>query len=83
MKKYKAIVKVTLRENILDVQGKAIEHALHSLDFDMMENVRIGKLITLDIEAQNDGQAEAFVEKAAEKLLSNPIIEDFEIEIAE
>lgn len=83
MKKYKAIIKVSLRENILDVQGKAIEHALHSLDFDMMENVRIGKLITLDIEAQNDGQAEAFVEDAAKKLLSNPVIEDFEIEIIE
>lgn len=83
MKKYKAIVKVTLRENILDVQGKAIEHALHSLDFNMMENVRIGKLISMDIEAQNDGQAEAFVEQAAKKLLSNPVIEDFEIEIIE
>lgn len=83
MKKYKALVKVYLRENILDVQGKAVEHALHSLDFDMMENVRIGKLITLDIEAQNDGQAEAFVEQAAKKLLSNPVIEDFSIEIIE
>ncbi|MDC1068539.1 phosphoribosylformylglycinamidine synthase subunit PurS [Candidatus Kapabacteria bacterium] len=83
MKKYKAVVKVSLRENILDVQGKTIEHALYSLDFDMMNNVRIGKLITLDIEAQNDGQAEAFVEQAAKKLLSNPVIEDFTIEIIE
>lgn len=83
MKKYKAQVVVTLRENILDVQGKAIEHALHSLDFDMMSDVRIGKHIELEIEAQNDGQAEAFLEEAGKKLLSNPVIEDFTVKVFE
>ncbi len=77
MKKYKAEIKITLRENILDVQGKTIEHALFQLDYDMMGNVRIGKYITLDIEAQNDGQAEELVKDACQKLLSNTVIEDF------
>ena len=83
MKNYKAKIKITLRENILDVQGKAVEHALHALNFDMMSNVRMGKYVELDIEAQNDGQAEIFVEQACEKLIANPIIEDYQIEIVE
>ena len=83
MKKYQAKIYITLRENILDVQGKAVEHALHSLNFDMMENIRMGKYVTLDIEAQNDGQAEVFVEDACKKLIANPIIEDYSIEIIE
>jgi phosphoribosylformylglycinamidine synthase len=83
MKNYIAKIYITLREGILDVQGKAIEHALHSLDFDMMNSVRIGKFITLKIEAQNDGQALAFTENACKKLLANPIIEDYKIEVIE
>ena len=77
MKKYKAEIKITLRDNILDVQGKTIEHALSQLDYDMMDNVRIGKYITLEVEAQNDGQAEVFVKNACEKLLANTVIEDY------
>jgi len=81
MKTYKANIKITLRKSILDVQGKAIEQALHSLDYDIMSNVRIGKYVTMDVEAQNDGQALAFVEAACKQLIANPIIEDFDIEI--
>jgi phosphoribosylformylglycinamidine synthase len=81
MKKYRTAIKVTLRPSILDVQGKAVEHALHSLDYDMMSEVRIGKYIELEIEAQNDGQAEAFALEASKKLLANPVIEDYQVEI--
>ncbi len=83
MKNFIAKVYITLRSGILDVQGKAIEHALHSLDFEMMNQVLIGKFITLNVEAQNDGQAQIFVEKACKELLSNPIIEDYKVEIIE
>lgn len=79
MKKYPVTVNITLRENILDVQGKAVQQALHSLDYDMMSEVRIGKLVTMFVEAQNDGQAEAFAEEACKKLLANPVIEDYSI----
>lgn len=83
MKKYKAKVFVTLRENILDVQGKAIEHALHSLEFNNFNNVRLGKYVELEVEAQNDGQAEEMVKSACEKLIANPIIENYKVEIIE
>lgn len=83
MNSYKAKIKITLRKGILDVQGKAVEQALHSIDYDIMENVRIGKYVELDITAQNDGQAEEFVRDACAKIIANPIVEDFEIEIVE
>ena len=81
MKKYQAQIKVTLRKSILDVQGKAVENSLHSLGFDLVENVRIGKLIDLEVTAQNDGQANALIEKACKTLLTNPIVEDYSIAI--
>ena len=83
MKNYQANIKIKLKKGILDVQGKTIEHALHSLDFIMMSNLHIGKYITMNVEAQNDGQAKAFVDDACKKLITNPIIEDYEIEIVE
>ncbi len=83
MKVYKAKIFVTLRENILDVQGKAIEHALNSLEFNNFSNVRIGKYIQLSVTAQNDGQAEEMVKIACDKLIANPIIENYNIEIIE
>lgn len=83
MKKFLATVKITLRKSILDVQGKTVEQALHSLNFDIINNVRIGKLIELEVEAQNDGQAKAFADDACKKLLANTVIEDYQIEIEE
>lgn len=83
MKNYKAKIYITLRENILDVQGKAIEHALHSLEFSNFSDVRIGKYVELIVLAQNDGQAEEMVKSACDKLIANPIIEDYTIEIIE
>ena len=83
MKVYKAKIFVTLRENILDVQGKAIEHALNSLEFNNFSNVRIGKYIQLSVTAQNDGQVEEMVKIGCDKLIANPIIENYNIEIIE
>ena len=83
MKKYKAKIVVKLRSGILDVQGKAVEQALHSMEYDILTNIKIGKFVELDVEAQNDGQAEAFVDEACKKLIANPIIEDYTISISE
>lgn len=79
MKTYEAKIQITLREGILDVQGKAVEHALHSMEYTAMDNVRIGKFVTLKVEAENDEKAMAMVEEACQKLIANPIIEDFNI----
>lgn len=83
MKKFKANIKITLREGILDVQGKAVEKALHSIEYPMMENVRIGKYVTIVIEAENKDAAHTLIDKASKELIANPIIEDYFIEITD
>ncbi len=72
----KATVKIMLKNGVLDPQGKAIEHALGSLGFDGVDSVRQGKIIELDLAANT---SEAQVKDMCEKLLANPVIEDYEI----
>jgi phosphoribosylformylglycinamidine synthase PurS subunit len=83
MKQYLAKITITLRNGILDVQGKTIENALHSMDMINLSNLRIGKYVEMTVEAQNDGQALAFAEDACKKLIANPIIEDYFIQIVD
>jgi phosphoribosylformylglycinamidine synthase subunit PurS len=68
---------VTLKNGVLDPQGKAILHALESLDFTGVNNVRAGKLIELDV---SDQVSDEEIEAMCVKLLANTVIEDFEIE---
>jgi phosphoribosylformylglycinamidine synthase PurS subunit len=82
-KNYKANIKITLREGILDVQGKTVQNSLHSIDFNMIDNVRIGKFVTLDVMAEDKKEAIAIVTEACNKLIANPIIEDYQITIEE
>jgi phosphoribosylformylglycinamidine synthase len=81
MGKYLAKINITLRKGILDVQGKAVEHALHSMEFEMIGNIRIGKYVELKIEAENETKALELVDSACSKLIANPIIEDYNITI--
>jgi len=74
----KAVVKVMLKKGVLDPQGKAIGHALHSLGFDGVGDVRQGKFIEIEVP---DGTSAATIKDMCEKLLANPVIEDFEIAI--
>jgi phosphoribosylformylglycinamidine synthase len=78
---YKAKVDVTLRESILDPKGKAAHHALQNLGIGKVQNVRIGKLIELEIEAGTKDEAMAIATEACTKLLANEVMEDFEIHI--
>ncbi len=79
----KAIVNVSLKEGVLDPQGKAVHHALQSLGFDDVEGVRIGKRIVLEL-AQGDPQkAKSEVEKMCEELLANTVIEEYTVEIVQ
>lgn len=78
---YKATVNVTLRKSILDPQGKAAHHALQNLGLNEVNQVRIGKLIELDINADSREQAETIAENACVKLLANEVMEDFVITI--
>jgi len=77
----KAIVNVKLKEGVLDPQGKAVAHALGSLGFDSIENVRIGKQIVLTLDESDEAKAREDVKKMAEELLANTVIEDYDIEI--
>lgn len=80
---YKAKVNVTLRKSILDPQGKATHHALQNLGLNEVNEVRIGKLIELDIDADSKEKAKEIAETACTKLLANEVMEDFEITINE
>jgi len=77
----KAIVNVYLKEGVLDPQGKAAHHALGSLGFDNVSDVRIGKQIILTLEATDQAGAQAEVKEMTETLLANTVIEDYTIEI--
>ena len=83
MNNYTAQIKITLKKGILDVQGKAVEQALHSMEYTSITEVRIGKLVELKVQAENQVEAKNLVNQASEKLIANPIIEDFNIEIFE
>lgn len=83
MKNYIAKINITLRKSILDVQGKTVEHALHSLEYSDISHVRIGKYVELTISAENMDIANSRVSEACSKLIANPIIEDFHIDIEE
>ncbi|MDG1381298.1 MAG: phosphoribosylformylglycinamidine synthase subunit PurS [Flavobacteriales bacterium] len=66
---------------LLDPQGKAVSNNLPNMGLGQLTNVRIGKHITLDIEADSREEAENLVSEACEKLLSNPIMERFEFRV--
>jgi len=77
----KAKVFVTLKTGVLDPQGKAIEHALTGLGFDDVNDVRQGKLIELDLADTDPKAAAKRIEDMCSKLLANPVIEDYSIEL--
>jgi phosphoribosylformylglycinamidine synthase len=74
----KVVVDVMLKPEILDPQGQAIERALPSLGFDSVTNVRQGKHFELEVA---DADPQPLVEKIAETLLANPVIEDFVVRV--
>lgn len=80
---FKAEVDVMLRPAILDVQGKTVENALRSLGHSNAGHVRIGKHITLEIDAASYDEAVDIAREIAGKVLSNPVMEDFEVTVTE
>jgi phosphoribosylformylglycinamidine synthase len=72
---------VTPRKGILDPQGRTVEHALKSLGFENVSEVKIGRYIMLNIDAPNADAARAAASKMCEQLLANPNIEDFRFEV--
>lgn len=79
--KFLADITVMPQKEILDPQGKAVKLGLHNLGMDAIDNVRIGKHITLEVEAAGQDAAEVQVREACEKLLANLIMEEFSFEV--
>lgn len=78
---YKAHIHVTLRPSILDPQGKAVHHALDNLGYASVDRVRMGKYVELWIDEADESAALKVAEAACEKLLANPVMEDFEVSL--
>lgn len=77
----KARVYVTLKTEVLDPQGEAVRRALHSLGFNGVQSARVGKLIELELSPASPQTAATELRAMCEKLLANPIIEDFRFEL--
>ena len=79
---YTAQVKVMPLKELLDPQGKAVKGGLNDLGLKNVQDVRIGKNIVLQIEAESANSAKAIAEEAAKKLLANPVMEMFEVSVS-
>lgn len=79
MKAYRVSVHITPRRGLLDPQGKAVEGALHSLGFGTVREVHVGRHIVIENEAADADEARDAVRAMCERLLANPVTEDFEI----
>ena len=79
--KYKANIQIMPQAALLDPQGKAVTHGLQQMGYNTIDNVRVGKNITLEIEAPNEAEAKTSVEESCKKLLANLIMENYSFEL--
>ena len=79
----KAKIFVTLKEGILDPQGRAVQQSLQTLGFSSVEDVRIGKFLEVEVRETEKSVAEFQVKSMCEKLLANPVIENYRYELTE
>jgi phosphoribosylformylglycinamidine synthase PurS subunit len=77
----KATVYVTIKQNVLDPQGSAVQGALHSMGFDEVGKVRVGKYLELELDTNDRAEAEARIKAMCEKLLANTVVEDYRYEL--
>ena len=79
----KARVIITLKKTIMDAQGQTVENALHNLGYRGVRDLRIGKYVEMELNGAPEEQLSSQVEEMCRKLLANPIIEDFRVDIEE
>ena len=80
---FRSKIVVTLRASILDPQGKAVEQGIHSMGYREARDVRVGKIIEMNLAVASREEAERITGKVCEKLLSNPVMEDFSFTVEE
>ncbi len=83
MPRFTIDVRVMPREGLLDPQGQAVEHALDALGFTAVQQVRVGKALTFTLERVDASAAESDARAMCERLLSNPVTEDFTLTVSE
>ncbi len=74
---------VSLKNGVLDPQGKTIERSLHTLGYEEVRDVRMGKYLEIEVDAASRSAAESRIREMCDKLLANPVIEDYRFEIQE
>jgi phosphoribosylformylglycinamidine synthase PurS subunit len=74
---FRSTITIVLRPSILDVQGKAVELGIHTLGLKEVQNVRIGKSVTMTVDASTEAEAHRITGEACKKLLANPVMEDY------
>jgi len=72
---------ISFKDGVLDPQGKAVERSLHTLGYEEVRDVRMGKYLEIELEASSREAAETRVREMCDKLLANPVIEDYRFEI--
>ncbi len=80
---FQAKISITLKKTVADPQGITVKHALDSLGYKEADNVRVGKFVTLTLDVPTEEIANQKLDEMCKKLLSNPIIEDYNIQIQE
>jgi len=81
MRKFTAKIEVKFKAGVLDPQGETIKHALLNLNYSDIESVKTGKLFWVELESESIASARKTVKELSDRLLANPVIEDFEVEI--
>lgn len=82
MTRFSLEIRIKPRPGLLDPEGKAIHHALQSLGWEEVDEVRVGKVLYLDLDAETADAAREAATGMCRKLLANPVTEDFEVEVA-
>jgi len=80
---FRVHVRVVPRAGLLDPQGQAVDHALGALGFTGVKRVRVGRAVELDLTAASKDEAEAHARRMCDRLLANPVTEDYTIEVEE
>lgn len=81
MSRFHVEVRIKPRPGLLDPEGKAIHHALDALGYEGVDEVRVGKVVDLELEATSGEEARGRVEDMCRKLLANPVTEDFQVQL--
>jgi phosphoribosylformylglycinamidine synthase subunit PurS len=79
--KFRATVQITLRPSVLDPQGVAVRAGLQQMGYAQVEEVRVGKYVQMELEAENEELARQQVDQISDKLLANPVIENYHFDL--